>query len=284
MILITGAGGTVGSEVVRQLKAAGVPFRAAYHNQKKAEAARGEGIDAVVIDYTQPETLTKALQGVQKLFLLSGGAPDQTQRELNAVEAAKAAGVQHIVKLSVWGAEGDAFSFAHVHRPVEQGIEASGLAWTHLRPNGFMDNTHNYMIGTIKSQGAFYSSIGDAKISHIDVRDIAAVAVSVLTGDGHEGQAYSLSGPEGLTYADVAAKLSDASGRTIEYVNLGDDDVRAALVGSGAPESYADAYVDLLRYYRTGVAARVTDDVRRITGRDPIPFEQYARDHAQLFA
>jgi len=284
MILVTGAGGTVGSEVVRQLQAAGAQFRAAYHNQKKTDAARANGIDATVIDYTQPETLHSALAGVEKLFLLSGGAPDQTQRELNAVEAAKAAGVKHIVKLSVWGAEGEAFSFAHVHRPVEKAIEASGIAWTHLRPNSFSQNLQNYLIGTIKSQGAFYSSIGDAKISHVDVRDIAAVAVKVLTESGHENQAYSLSGPEGLTYADVASQLSAASGREIKYVDVTDADVKGGMVAAGTPDAYADAYVDLLRYYRTGAGGEVTADVRRLLGREPISFAQYAKDNAAAFA
>ena len=284
MILVTGAGGTVGSEVVKQLRANGAKLRAAHHSQKKVEAARAEGLDTVMIDYTQPETLASALDGVDKLFLLSGGAPDQTEREINAVEAAKAAGVKHIVKLSVWGAEGEAFSFAKVHRPVEKAVEASGVAWTHLRPNGFMQNLQNYMIGTIKSQGAIYSSTGDAKISHVDVRDVAAVAVKVLTESGHEGQAYSLSGPEGLTYEQVAEHLTAASGREIHYVNVSDNDVKGGLMATGAPEAYADAYVDLVRYYRSGAAAEVTDAIRRVTGGDPISFAQYAKDNASVFA
>ncbi|HKR66381.1 MAG TPA: SDR family oxidoreductase [Thermoanaerobaculia bacterium] len=282
-ILITGAGGTVGSEVVRQLEAAGAPFRAAYHSEDKARAARERGIDAVVIDYTKPETLRAALDGIDRLFLLSGGAPDQAQREIHAVEAAKSAGVKHIVKLSVWGAEKEEFSFAKLHRVVEKAIEASGLAWTHLRPNGFMQNMHNYMADTIRSQGAFYSSVGDAKISHVDVRDIAAVAVKALTEPGHEGKSYTLSGPEGLTYAEVASKLSAATGREIRYVNVGDADVKSAMTGSGAPESYADAFVDLLRNYRTGSMGTVTDDVRRVTGRDPHSFDDYARANAGAF-
>ncbi|MDQ3280650.1 MAG: SDR family oxidoreductase [Acidobacteriota bacterium] len=284
MILVTGAGGTVGSEVVRQLRSTGAPYRAAHHSQKKAEAARANGEDAVVIDYAQPETVARALEGVRTLFLLSGGAPDQTEREINAVNAAKSAGVERIVKLSVWGAEGEGFSFAKIHRPVEQAIEASGLAWTHLRPNSFMQNMQNYLIGTITSQGAFYSSIGDSKMSHIDVRDIGAVAVKTLTGGGHDSQAYSLSGPAALSYDEVAKILSDATGRTIRYVNVTDDDVKQALMGGGAPEGYANAYVDLLRYYRTGEGGRVTDTVRQILGRDPISFEQYARDNAGVFA
>ena len=280
MILVTGAGGTVGSEVVNQLQPTGAQFRAAYHSQSKADAARAKGIDAVLIDYDKPETLDAALQGIDKLFLLSSSNPSQ---ELKAIDAAKRAGVKHIVKLSVIGAEEEAFSFAKGHRAAEKAIEASGIAWTFLRPNGFMDNMHNYMGDTIRKQNAFYSSTGEAKIAHIDVRDIAAVAVKALTEPGHEGKSYTLTGPEAVTYGEIASKISAATGRTINYVNVSDADIKSGMTGSGAPEAYADAFLDLLRWYRTGDAARVSNEVKRITGRDPIAFEQYARDHAADF-
>lgn len=280
MILVTGAGGTVGSEVVKQLQAAGAAFRAAFHSQAKADAARAKGIDAVLIDYNRPETLDAAFAGVDKLFLLSSGNAEQ---EIHAIEAAKRTGVKHIVKLSVIGAAEEAFSFAKVHRAAEKAIEESGIAWTFLRPNGFMDNLHNYMGGTIREQGAFYSSTGDARVAHIDVRDIAAVAVKVLTEPGHEGKSYELTGPEALSYADIASKISGASGRAVNYVDVRDEDVKAGMTGSGAPEAYADAFLDLLRWYRSGDAARVSDNVKRLTGRDPIAFDQYAKDHAREF-
>lgn len=280
MILITGAGGTVGSEVVKQVQKSGATFRAAFHSQTKADAARAHRIDAVVIDYNRPDTLDAAFEGIEKIFLLSSSS---TEQELAVVDAAKRAGVKQIVKLSVWGAGGESFSFAKAHRPVEQAIERSGMAWTFLRPNGFMQNMSNYMAGTIKSQGAFYSSLGDAKISHVDVRDIAAVAAKALTESGHEGKVYELTGPDGLTYDDIAARIATASGREVKHVKVGDADMKAAMIGQGAPEAYADAFIDLQRYYRTGDASRVTDDVKRVTGRDPIAFDQYAKDHAAAF-
>jgi uncharacterized protein YbjT (DUF2867 family) len=250
MILVTGAGGTVGSEVVRQLK--GVPFRAAFHSQAKADAARANGIGAVLIDYERPETLDAAFAGVEKLFLLSSS---NTQQELAAVDAAKRAGVKHIIKLSVIGAGSEDYSFAHVHRPVEEAIEASGIAWTHLRPNGFMDNMHNFMRGT------------------------AAVAVKALTEAGHESKAYTITGPEALTYGEIATKIGAASGREVSYVPVADADMKSALVGQGAPEAYADAFVDLQRFYRGGVASRVSNDVKNVTGREPITFDEYANEH-----
>ena len=280
MICVTGAGGTVGSEVIKQLDSAKASFRAAYFSKEKAEAARARGIDTVIIDYNRPETLRAAFQGSDKLFLLGPSTPNQTQLELNVVEAAKAVGVSHIVKLSVWGADGEAFALAKVHRPVEKAIESSGIAWTFLRPNGFMQNVVTYMGETIKSEGAFYSASGEAKISHVDVRDIAAVAVKALTEPGHEGKAYTLSGPEALTYADIATELSKVLGRSISHVSLSPSDLKNGMLAAGIPEEYADMLLDLERYYREDQASRITNDIKQVIGRDPMRFEQYAHDCA----
>ena len=164
MICITGAGGTVGSEVLRQLGSTDAQFRVAYFSNGKADHARSKGIEAAVIDYNQPGTLEAAFDGCVRLFLLGPNALDQTHLELNAVAAAKASGVQHIVKQSVMGAEDESYSLAHVHRPVERAIEDSGLAWTFLRPNNFMQNVETFMSGTIRAEGAFYSASGDRSL------------------------------------------------------------------------------------------------------------------------
>jgi uncharacterized protein YbjT (DUF2867 family) len=275
MILIFGAGGAVGSEVARQLQAAGVPFKAGYSTEAKAGTARGEGIDAVVADYNDPDSLDRALIGVDTVFLLS---PSDADLELKAVEAAKRALVTHIVKLSAWGAEMDSFSFARIHRQVERAIEASGIAWTFLRPNGFMQNMANYSGQSIREQGAFYNAVGDARISHIDIRDIAAVAVKALTEPGHEHKAYALSGPEALTYAEMASTLSAALGKPVKYVDLTPEQYKQGMMGAGIPEFYADRLLDLARAYREGIAAPVTGEVKRITGREPISFAQYASE------
>jgi len=284
MILVTGAGGTVGSEVVRQLRSAGAEFRAAYHSESKAQAARADGIDAAVIDFNRPGSLAAALEGIDTLFLITGGAPNQVEQEISAADAAKTAGVTHIVKLSVWGAAEEEFAFARMHRAAEKAIEASGIAWTFLRPIGFMQNMENYSAPTIQSQGAFYSSVGDAQVAHVDVRDIAAVAVKALTEPGHEGKAYSLTGPAAITFQEIARELSSASGREIRYVDLTDADLKQGLLGAGMPEPYTDAYLDLMRYYRTGNAGKISGEIRALTGRDPIAFDQYARDRAGAFA
>ncbi|MBI2212748.1 MAG: SDR family oxidoreductase [Acidobacteria bacterium] len=284
MIIVTGAGGTVGSELVKQLRAANVPFRVAYHSATKVAAAKAGGLDAVSVDFAKPETLAPAFRGAETLFLLFAGGMGQTEGEIAAVEAAKASGMKRIVKLSVIGAEGDDYSFAQIHRPVERAIEASGLAWTHLRPNGFMQNVVNYFAPTIRDHGAFYQPAGDAKISHVDVRDIARVAVAALTGSGHEEKAYTITGPEALTYHDVAAKLSTATGKAIRYVPLSDDDAKSGMVGAGIPPFYADLLVDLNRHYRAGGGSAVSDAVRVVTGSPAIDFDTFAREYATMLA
>lgn len=127
------------------------------------------------------------------------------------------------MKLSVWGAADEAYSFARWHRAVEREIESSGLAWTFLRPNGFMQNLVNHMGATIKAQGAIYQATADAPMSHIDARDIGAVPARVLTEPGHDGRAYALSGPQALSYGQMAEMLSAALGRRIEYVATSDE-------------------------------------------------------------
>ncbi len=282
MICVTGAGGTVGSEVIKQLESAKARFRAAYFSKQKAEAARAIGINAVTIDYNRPETLRAAFQGSDELFLLGPTAPNQTQLELNAVDAAKAVGMSHIVKQSVWEADEETFVLAKVHRPVEKAIESSGIAWTFLRPNGFMQNIVTYMGETIRSEGAFYSAIGEAKVSHVDVRDIAAVALKALTEPGHGGKAYTLSGPQALTYADIAKELSKVLGRSISHISLSPADLKSGMLAAGSSEEFAEVMLDLERYYREGQASRITNDINQVTGRDPMRFDQYARDCASL--
>jgi uncharacterized protein YbjT (DUF2867 family) len=230
----------------------------------------------VQLDFDKPETLGPALRGVETLFLLS----TTVAPEADVAREAKAAGVKRIVKLSVLRAAREEFIFARWHRAAEQAIEASGVPWTFLRPGSFMQNVVNYMGDTIRSQNAIYTAAPDAPVAHIDARDIGAVAARVLSEAGHEGKAYELAGPEAPTYRDVAALLSRALGREIRVVAISDEDHRRAAIGAGAPEPYADALVDLERFYRTGKAGEVVADLQKMLGRPPGRFDAYVKDEA----
>ena len=283
MLLITGASGNVGRALLAELDAAGVPARAAFHSAGKAEQAKAAGRDAVAIDFAKPVTLTPALAGVDAVFLLGAGGMGQTEGEINVVNAAKAAGARRIVKLSVIGAPGEGFEFARIHHPVERAIEASGLEWTHLRPNGFMQNFVNYMAPTIKAQRAMYTTIPDAPISHIDVRDIARVAALALAHDGHAGKAYTLTGPAPFTYRDAAATIAGVTGAPVNCIGISDDDARAGMKAAGLPDFYAEYLLDLDHFYGGGAGAPVTSTVRDLTGRDATSFETFVREHREAF-
>lgn len=278
MICVTGAGGTVGSELIKKLGSAKVPFRAAYFSKKKAEAARTRSIDAVIMDYNNPDTLRATFKGCDKLFLLGPNLLNQTQLELNAVEAAKAVGVRHIVKQSVMGASREAFSLALVHRPVEKEIESSGMEWTFLRPNSFMQNVVTFMGESIKAEATFYSASGEAKISHVDIRDIASVAMKTLTEQGHAGKTYTLTGPEALTYDELANELSKVLGFSISHISLSPSDLKLGMLTEGISEAIADRMLDLERYFSENQASHITNDIKQVTGRDPKRFAQFARD------
>ena len=282
MICITGAGGTVGQEIVKQLQLTKVPYRVAYFSQRKMETALNQGLDAVMIDYNHPETLHRAFTGCDQLFLLGPNVPNQTQLELNAVEAAKAVGVKHIVKQSVMGAQEESYSLALVHRPVEKAIELSGMKWTFLRPNSFMQNVVTFMGDTIKASNTFYSASGQAKIAHVDVRDIAAVAVKALIEPNHVGKAYTLTGTEAITYDKLADILSQVLGRSIYHISLSPTDLKQGMLAEGIPEAIVDRMLDLERYYREDGASRITNDIKQITGKEPRYFVQYVSDYSSL--
>jgi uncharacterized protein YbjT (DUF2867 family) len=282
MILVTGAGGTVGSEVVKQLKQAGAEFRVGFRTPAKADKARAEGLDTVVFDLADRASIAAALKGVDKMFLLSGNIPNQSEMEINAVEEARKAGVKHIVKLSVLHADQEHYTFARWHRAVEKAIEKSGIAWTFLRPTGFMQNFVTYNRASIQAQGAFYEPV-DSKVSFVDVRDIAAVAVKALTSPGHESKAYELTGPEAFTYEQVAEKISRAAGREVKVVFTGVEAARQGMLASGMPPFMVDAVLDLQKVYATGVSERVYPDSERITGRKARTLDDFLRENKAAF-
>ena len=280
MILITGASGNVGREVLKQIVATGVKVRAAFQSVGKAAVAPS-GVDIVTMDYNQPETVQKALKGVDRVFLVGPPTPNLAALERKAIDEIKQSETRYVVKLSAMG--GRAAIYPRQHADSEDYIQSSGLTYTFLRPNGFMQNFINYNAPTINTQDAFYGLQGEGKVSHIDLRDIAAVGVKTLTEGGHEGKAYTLTGPEALSNTRVAEILSDDTGREIKYVDLPPEQFKQALVEAGLPEWSADALVDLHQFYRAEKASDVTGDVAQLLGRKPISLEQFSRDYAQAF-
>ena len=280
MIFITGASGNVGSEVLKQASAAGLKLRAGYQSQEKARLAP-PGAETAVIDFARPETLRAAFHGVEKLFLVGPPNASLPELEAKAVKEAQNAGVPHIVKLSALGGRGSVFPGLHAQS--EDQIRSSGLRYTFLRPNGFMQNFVNYSGESIRSSSAFFGSLGQGAVSHIDIRDVAAAAVVVLSTSGHEGNAYALTGPEALTQAQIAAILSRILGRNIEYVDLPSEKLKQGMLQAGVPEWSANALLDLERFYREGRASQVEPTVQQLTGRPPQTFEQFARDYAAAF-
>ena len=281
MILVLGATGTTGGEVARQLIAEGQRPRLLVRNLEKASEFEGTA-ELVHGDLDRPASLAAALKGVSKVYMVSAGA-SVAALESHVVDAAKRAGVGHVVKLSVITADQPALTFARWHGQSEQHLMASGMAWTMLRPGNFMTNSLAWA-GTIKSQGVFYQPTGDGKWASIDPVDIGAVAVKALTQAGHEGQAYTLTGPESLSAAGHAAIAAKVLGRPVTFVDVPPEAARDGMLKSGMPPVYVEALLDLLSVMKRGGADIVTNDVERVLGRKPATFESWVRRHAAAFA
>lgn len=284
MILITGATGTTGREVVSELQRSGAAsVRALVRDAARASFIREAGFETVEGDFDRPETLDAALVGVETALLLTPPSPHTYAHQRDFIEAAKRAGVRRVVKVSAVGADADApEGFGKWHGQAEKFLKASGLSWTILRPNFFMQN----LLGqaqAVATQGAIYQPGGDARASLIDARDIASVAARALIDEGHEGETYTLTGPEALSYADAAAKISEATGKPVRYVALTPEQFREGALAGGLPEWLVSALERLNELFARGEAEGVTDDVRRAGGREPRTFDEFARDHAAAF-
>ena len=293
-ILVTGATGTVGSEVVKQLALSSSSIdkkiiRAGVHSLNKVDKLKQyKLVEIVNMDYYKSETITTALQNIDKLFWLTPLTLNTTQISSNLVKEAQKTDIKHIVKLSVMGADFEtATTIARLHRQEEKIIEESGIPYTFLRPVGFMQNFINFFGQTIKNQNAFYLPAGDGKVSFVDVRDIAAVAVKTLVANDndnqHIGKAYGITGDELLTYKQAAEILSKEVGKKINYVHISDEDARKAMKGIGIEDWLIDGMMELYSIIKDGHAEQITNTVEQILGKKPGSFSQFAKEYAEFF-
>jgi uncharacterized protein YbjT (DUF2867 family) len=227
-------------------------------------------IETVTGDLADPASLEAAMQGVEQVFLLCGPTPDEVALNRNAIDAASTSGVRLVVRSSILAADpASTATFVRNHGESDAYLARSGLAHVILRPNYFAQNVPESVIPTIDSDGRFYANLGDASLSVVDTADVGAVAAVVLTNPGHDGKTYDVTGPEALSYDDVASKLSSSLGRRVEYVDVPDAAARSALSDAGLGDWLVDSLVSLFAQYRRsgtdGYAAQVTDTVQQLT-------------------
>ncbi|MFJ3580445.1 NmrA family NAD(P)-binding protein [Streptomyces rubiginosohelvolus] len=280
MILVTGATGAVGREVAGLLAAAG-PVRILARRPERL-TARGDGVEVVEGAYGDRPALDRALEGVSSVFLVTNSPTDPDDERVAG--AAAAAGVRHLVKLSMMAVEepgADDF-ITRWQRRNEETIRASGVPWTFVRPRTFMSNTLSWAPG-IRSAGVVRALYGDAPVACVDPRDVAAVAVAVLTGAGHEGRTYAVSGPEAITAREQTAQLSRVLGRPLRFEELGLDAARTALLAK-YPRPAAEAFLESAERQRAGAKAAVVPTVEELTGCQARPYRTWAADHADAFA
>ncbi len=280
-ILVMGATGAVGAEVLRLAVEAG---RSVVGASRRPDAAAARvGGRWVELDLERPETFAPALSEVSKVFLIARPGDEEADRfAAPLIEAMVDAKVRHVVHLSAMGAEArPSFSI----RKVELLLEASGLSFTHLRPNWFFQ-----VLGTgalqrgILAAGEIRLPAGDAGISYLDARDVARAAASVLTTPGHEGEAYTLTGPEALDHAQIAHTIERVRGAPVRYLAIDEAEARATLSASGFPSPWIERLIAFYRLVRDGACAPVTEDLARLLARRPTTFAAFAEEHATAWA
>ena len=271
MILVIGGRSKIGAALIADLLGRGQRVRALVRAGEPADSLPA-AVEAASGDLADEGSLVMAMEGIEKVFLLSSPHPDAVGWHRNAINAARRTQVRLLVRSSILGADRQSpADFISAHAACDRYLEDSGLPYVIVRPNLFLQNIPESTIPSIDGSGAFYVNAGQARISMVDTRDVAAVAAAVLTEPGHAGARYDVTGPEALSYADVAAKLTSVLGRQVTYVSAPDDAVRQRLLGAGLNEWFANALVGLYQDYRrsgtSGYAAQVTGTVQRLTGR-----------------
>jgi uncharacterized protein YbjT (DUF2867 family) len=278
--LITGATGDIGSRVVERLLERGDRPRIFVRDAEKARARYGDRVDVFVGDLADATSLLAALGGVDALFLLNSG-PELAQRDDATAKAARAAGVKRLVKLSSMDSQQGVGTGAW-HARGESAIRASGIAYTFVQPAGFMSNALGWARST-KVEGVVRAPTGDGRIAFIHPADIAAVATTALTTREYDGEALPITGPEALNYAEMTAKIGGAIGQSLRFEAITEEQERAQMIASGDPAETVAAHISIYRAIREGRLAGVTNNVKRVIGRKPFTFDQWAQENAAAF-
>ena len=286
MIGVIGGTGNTGRAVVAALQKKGADFRCLVRDPAAAAETLGSDVELVQADTADADSIEAGLAGCDKLFLLTGHSPAMQEQQINTIEAAKRAGVSHVVKLS----GGDAVAtpdcpskIGQAHYHIEEALKASGLEWTILRPGLFMQNFLN-MAGMVKGQGKIMMPVpADVEAGMIDVRDTGDVAAAVLTGDGHNGQSYFLASAN-RTPGDVAAVLSAELGREIAFVEVPLEGAVGAMKERGMPDWLIDHQAGVMGLFASGVLAQTNDNIEQISGHPARTLEDFVKDHAGAFS
>jgi uncharacterized protein YbjT (DUF2867 family) len=287
MILVTGATGLSGSLVIREFARQQAPVRALVRSRAKArELETLPTVEVVEGDMLRPETLGPVLAGMRRVLMISSANAQMAQTQCKFVDACTRAGVRHIIKFS--GAESGIgfdprqFRFTRMHEDIERYVEQSGLAWTHLRPSQFMQ-VYLGEAPSIVAENAISLPFDDIKLSPIDVEDIAKIAFGVLCSEGHEGRRYEMTGPEALTMADIADRISQAIGKTIRYVKVTPEQRRATLLARGTPPQVADGLGEQTAERLKHPESKVYLGTHNLFGVHPTTFLEFARRNAAAF-
>lgn len=282
MILVTGATGTIGSDVVRQLVARGEKVRAL--TRDPAQARVPSGVETVAGHHRDRASAEAAMAGAEAAFLVGVFGPDDAEHDRGLVEAARAAGVRRIVKLSSIGTGDPGLGvFATWHLPGEQAVRDSGLQWTVLRPSSFASNTLTWSAAVREGTPA-PNMMGDGKQGVVDPRDVAEIAVAALLDPGHAGRTYTLTGPESLGAHGQAAVLGEVLGRPVPLHDFSPEERREQFLAAGLGETYADSLMAAARFIQEGGNDVVTEDVPKVLGRPARTYRQWAEDHRDAFA
>ena len=277
MILLAGSTGNIGAPLMRILAATDAQLRALVRDvsQESAqyEAMRSRNVEVVAGDLAAPSSLDTALSGIETAFLLTPVSRDQVTWKSNFIQSAKRARVKRIVNLSVAGAAPDSpIILGKWHWQSEQELESSGIAWTHLRPYDLARYNTKIILSTALSQGVFYSTVGDGRIAMVDEEDVAAVAAEALLSPLHAGKVYTLTGPAALSYPEIAAIMTEFTGKAIHYIDIPEEDARRGMTGAGLPDWLADFIYDLGRLESNGGASAVSPDIEKATGKPALPY------------